>query len=156
MPRPKRNDSGTFSTFDDLRTLVPNLGDYIIKSITDPTEQKNYIQRCLKLANDWINNELEAAELHTYAKTNNKKLAEANYAVYLILRGTVRGERAEQNTWLQGFKDDAEKELEKIKKRSAATPGHSSRTEKFSKSRVLLKSHVGHKNRGHGDGGQHL
>lgn len=137
-----KEEASTYSVLDDVRTLVPHIDDFLGDHFQDQTTRENYITRCLELAKEWIDNELEAEELNTFAKSNFKRLAEANYASYLILRGVIRGERAENNAFVKSYKEDAEAEIKKIRAKSAVVPGHSSRTESFSRNRLLLKKNL--------------
>src|SRR5262245_20243403 len=99
----------TYCDKDDIMTLVPDLGHYFKTHFQGSVQEaENYIARCRRIAFDFINNQLESMELETHALTNEKRWIEANYAVYMILRGTLRGERAEQNTWLKSFKEESE------------------------------------------------
>jgi len=113
--RPEERTEDTYCTLDDILTVVPNLSAYLKPHFADRlVELNNYISQCRKMSYEWINNNLEEAELETYAASNEKRLIEANYATYLILRGVIRGERAEQNSWVKSFREDAKELLEHI------------------------------------------
>jgi len=140
--RPEIRTEDTYCTLDDILTLVPNISAYLKPHFVDRVaELNNYVSQCRKMAYEWINNNLEEFELDTYALSNEKRLVEANYATYLILRGVVRGERAEQNSWVKSFRDDAKDLLENIILKATSRKGLSSRTSRFRKARWYFKDY---------------
>ncbi|MDX1471466.1 MAG: hypothetical protein R3213_08210 [Flavobacteriaceae bacterium] len=145
--RPSKVEHSTYASIDDIRLLIPTIDKELMKVIPNTRDQENYVTKCLKRANEWLNNQLEAGELNTFAKSNDKQLAEANYATYLIIRGLRQGERGENNQWVESYRKDAEKLIEDLQKKKAAAQGHQSITETFTKRRPYLKKNVRH----HGD-----
>lgn len=128
----------TYCTIDDIRDLVPKIEQYVKAYFgADPEQISKYIDRCRTKARTWVDNQLERAKLQTFAKDNDKKLIEANYAAYIILKGTVRGEAGEQNTWISSFKEDAKELLADIKTYDTAKRDLSSNTTRFTKKRWL-------------------
>lgn len=138
MARETTKKSATYANIDDVRTICPNIGDYLKPFIPDPDELKAQIRRCLKLANVWIHNQLKESEANTYARSNEKNLVEANYAVFLILRGTLRGERAKRNEWFFSYKEEAEKLLYNIIEKATARSGLATQAKRFTKKRFFF------------------
>lgn len=152
MSRPEEEIQNTYCTVDDINTIVPNIQEYFKTHFRgSPVEAQNYMTKCRKAAFDFINNNLEASELDTYALSNEKKWAEANYATFLILRGLVRGERAEQNSWIKMFQDEADKLLNQIIQKATSRKGLSSRTERFRRARWYFKDYGSDFNWPYGD-----
>ena len=138
MARTPTKEHSPYATIDDVRTIIPSISDYLKPHFRDEDEARAYIKRCLRLSNIWINNQLKESEMNTFARSNEKNLVEANYAIFLMLRGTLRGQRAEQNEWLFSFKDDAESLLKNIMDKAATRPGLSSKTKRFTKKRFFF------------------
>lgn len=142
MSRPEEEIQNTYCNEDDIKTLVPNIQEYFKTHFRgNPVEAENYLTKCRKAAFDFINNNLEASELDTFALSNEKRWAEANYAVFLILRGLIRGERAEQNSWIKLFETESTKLLNQIIQKATSRKGLSSRTERFRRQRWFFKDY---------------
>lgn len=137
MPR-KSNAVQTYGTNDDIRDVVPKIEDYARAHFgDDPRQIKDYMNRQRRKAKLWVDNQLERARLETWAKDNDKTFIEATYAAYLILRGTIRGERGEKPQWFDGYKEDAKEMLEDLKKHRTAKKDLSSTTSRFTRKRWM-------------------
>jgi len=137
VPRHK-TESATFSTNDDIRLIIPKVEDYCSPFFGDnPAQIKEHITRCRVEANKWVKNQIERALVNTFAQDNDKALMEANYAAYLILKGTVRGQAGENNGWVNGYLNDAKDILEELRKFKTAAAGLASRTVRFTKKRWM-------------------
>jgi HEPN domain-containing protein len=137
MPR-KTPNIQSYSSIDDIRDVLPKVEQYAKAYFgADPAQITKYLDRCRAKARIWVDNQLERAKLQTFAKDNDKVLIEANYAVYLILKGTVRGEAGEQNNWIMGFKDDAKELIADIKTYDTAKKDLSSTATRFTKKRFM-------------------
>lgn len=137
----KRVNPITYSKNRDLRSFYPNLHDYM-----DPRwsaqDIENYLNICRHNAYVWVNNQIEAFELQTYALDNDKKLTEANYALYLVLRGAAK--RA-QSDLVNSFKMEAEQTLASVLDRRTNRKNLSSQVSRMTRSRTKLKDY-GHLN----------
>ncbi len=137
MPRKTQNIQ-SYCTIDDIRDVLPKVEQYVRAYFgADTVQIEKFINRCRKKARIWLDNQLERAKLQTFAKDNDKSVIEANYAVYLILKGTVRGEAGEQNTWITSFKDDAKEMIEDIKTYDTPKKDLSSTSTRFTKKRFM-------------------
>lgn len=125
----------TYSKNSDIRGRMPSIFDYLEPKWSDQ-EKENFLNKMRNEAFKWLNNRLEGFELETFALDNEKSGIEADYAIYLTLRGATK--KADPKI-INSFKDDAESGLEAIQKFKTSRKKLNSQVSRISKNRKNFK-----------------
>lgn len=125
----------TYCKNSDIRSRLPSVLDYLDPKWSEQ-EKENFLNKMRDQSFKWLNNQLEAFELETFALDNDKNAIEADYAIYLILRGSYK--KAEANL-ISSFKNEAESGIKKIEKFKSSRKKLNSQVSRFSKNRRNMK-----------------
>jgi hypothetical protein len=131
---------GNFITYcknKDIRVRFPSIVDYLDPRWS-PQQVEEYINNCRNQAYIWLNNQLESFEIQTYALDNDKRGIEADYSIYLILRGATK--RAAQDL-LSRFRDDANSALQSIQEKKSSRKNLSTQVSRMTRNRRKFKDY---------------
>lgn len=138
---PKKPSYVTYCKNRDIRIRLPKIKDYLDPHWSDQ-DSETYLNECRHQAHIWLNNQLEAFELETYALDNDKRGIEADYAIFLVLRGAAK--RAPEDILVR-FKTDAEEAVKVIHARKTSRKNLNSQVSRMTRNRTKLKDfgHLG-------------
>lgn len=133
----KRPNTVTYSRNSDLRLRFPDIKNYLDSHWSDQ-QVESYLNEIRHQAHLWINNQLEAFELQTFALDNDKRGIEADYALYLLLRGSSK--RVDSDL-MDRFLGDAKDSLEEIRKKKTSRKNLNTQVSRFTRNRTKLKDY---------------
>jgi len=115
---PVFGDFGTNSSINDVRFTFPPI-DTFLDCYSDKATRDSIISYNLKRSHEWLNEQLSLLQVR--ASSEDRRQIETDYAIYLTLRGNFTGKRSEKagaqgTSWLERFRDDAEKKLKQLKR----------------------------------------
>lgn len=127
----------TYSKNSDIRSRCPTINDYLEPKWSEQ-EKENYLNKMRDESFKWLNNQLESFELETFALDNDKRVIEADYAIYLIIRGATK---KVDSGLLKQYKDDANAGVTAINKFKTSRKKLNTQVARFSKNRKNMKDY---------------
>lgn len=131
----QRKTTITYCKNSDLRLRFPDIKNYLDSNWSDQNVE-HYLNEMRNQSHLWINNQLEAFELQTFALDNDKRIIEADYSIYLVLRGSSK--RVSPDL-LERFLSDSRNGLAEIEKKKSSRKNLNSQTSRFSRQRTKMK-----------------
>ena len=125
----------TYCKNSDIRSRCPTINDYMEPKWSDQ-EKENFLNKMRDESFKWLNNQLEAFELETFALDNDKRIIEADYAIYLIIRGSTK---KVDSGLIKTIKNDVDEAIEKINKFKTSRKKLNTQVSRFSKNRKNMK-----------------
>jgi len=111
-----RVEHSTYSTNEYISKVVfPKLEAYLPRFLNE-LQKQNLLSSYRKDAYDWINNQVKSEEILKLAKSDEKRMIEGSYAVYLALKANLQGQSGE-GKWVDRFRTDAERGLKVLDSR---------------------------------------
>lgn len=133
----KKSNTITYSKNSDLRLRFPDIKNYLDPNWSDQNVE-HYLNEVRNQAHLWINNQLEAFELQTYALDNDKRIIEADYAIYLVLRGSSK--RVDSDL-MDRFLSDSKSGLSEIQKKKTSRKNLNSQVSRLTRNRTKMKDY---------------
>lgn len=127
----------TYCKNSDIRFRCPTINDYLEPKWSDQ-EKENYLNKMRDEAFKWLNNQLEAFELETFALDNDKRIIEADYCIYLIIRGSTK---KIESGLLNRYLNDVKQSIENINKFKTSRKKLNSQVARFTKRRKNMKDY---------------
>lgn len=133
----KQTNSITYCKNSDLRLRFPDIKNYIDPNWSEQ-QTEHYYNEMRNQAHLWINNQLEAFELQTFALDNDKRIIEADYTIYLVIRGSSK---RLDSALMERFLSDAKSALSEIRAMKSSRKNLNSQASRFTRNRTKMKDY---------------